>query len=64
MEIKKGYNGKTTSIKISTQDNGSIEFWIEETGREGSKETLAYLDPVELLELYQEVKRAGLDLFN
>ena len=65
MIIKGGYNEKPTTIRIATQANGSIELWIEETGKKDDKgETLSYLTPGELLELYKEVKIAGKELFD
>ncbi len=62
MKIKEGLNGKETELRISSQENGSIELWIRETGRDG-KETLSYMTADELLKLFQEVQRAGKDLF-
>lgn len=65
MQIKDGFNSKPTNISISSNDNGSIELWIEQTGLpEGQKQdTLSYLTADELHKLYLEVKRAGRDLF-
>ena len=63
MKIKEGVNGKETTIKIYTQDNGSIELWINESGKD-DKETLSYLSKEELYELFKEVRQAGKDLFN
>lgn len=63
MKIKAGYNDKETTIRIQSNENGSIELWIEETGREG-KNTLSYLTADELYQLYKEVKQAGKDLFD
>lgn len=63
MKIKEGFGGKETTIKIYAQESGSIELWIAETGKD-DKETLSYLSVDELYELYKEIKRAGMDLFN
>ncbi len=63
MEIKEGFNGKPTRIRISTQENGSIELWIEQTGL-SEKETLSYMTASELMELFKEVQTAGRDLFS
>ena len=63
MKIKEGFNGKETEIRIATQDNGSIELWISETGRD-DKETLSYITKDELHKLFLEVKRAGKELFD
>lgn len=63
MKIKEGFNGKETEIRISSQENGSIELWITETGKD-DKETLSYLTLDELYQLYKEVKIAGKDLFD
>ena len=62
MIIKEGFNGQETEIKISTQTNNSIELWIRESGKD-NKESLSYLTPTELNELFLEVQRAGKDLF-
>ena len=62
MIIKEGFNGQETEIKISTQPNNSIELWIRESGKD-NKESLSYLTPTELNELFLEVQRAGKDLF-
>lgn len=62
MKIANGYNGKETEIKVSTQGNGSIELWINQTGVE-DRERLAYMTPTELHELFKEVQLAGRDLF-
>lgn len=62
MKIAKGYNDKETEIRVSTQGNGSIELWINQTGVE-DRERLAYMTPTELHELFEEVQRAGIDLF-
>jgi len=66
MTIKDGYNGKPTNIRVQSNANGSIELWIEETGRpEGQKnETLSYITAQELLDLFKEIQRAGKDLFD
>lgn len=66
MKIKAGFNDKETEIKISTQDNGSIELWIEETGNDvnAGRATLSYMTPAELHDLFLEVQQAGKDLFN
>ena len=63
MKLKKGFNDKPTTIKVSTQTNGSIELWINESGKD-DKETLSYLTADELYQLYHEVQMAGKDLFN
>ena len=63
MEIKEGFNGKPTTIRISAQENGSIELWINESGKD-DKETLSYLSPDELYQLHKEVKLAAKDLFD
>ena len=62
MEIKEGFNDKPTTIRISTQPNGSIELWIHESGKD-DKETLSYMSADELHKLFVEVQRAGKDLF-
>jgi len=62
MKIEKGFNDKPTTIRISAQSNGSIELWINESGKD-DKETLSYMTADELLKLFQEVQRAGRDLF-
>lgn len=62
MKIAEGYNGEETEIRISTQSNGSIELWINQKGT-GTKETLSYMTPTELHELFKEVQLAGRDLF-
>ena len=62
MRIEKGYNDKPTEIRISSQDNGSIEMWIAETGKD-DKETLSYMTVDELYQLFKEVRQAGKDLF-
>ena len=62
MKIKEGFNNKETTIKISTQPNGNIELWINESGKD-DKETLSYLTVAELVELYKEAKNAGRELF-
>lgn len=62
MRIKEGFNGKQTTIRISAQANGSVELWINESGKD-DKETLSYMTADELLELFNEVKNAGKDLF-
>lgn len=65
MTIKEGYNGKETTIKISAQQNGSIELWIIQNGLEGkAQETLSYMTADELLKLFQEVQLEGKDLFS
>lgn len=64
VEIKLGYNGKPTTIKLQAGENGHIELWIEETGYEGKKETLSYMTADELLKLLQEVQRCAKDLFH
>lgn len=63
MKIKEGYNGKETSLRVNVQENGAIELWICETGKDNS-ETLSYLTADELLKLHQEIKFAGRDLFD
>jgi hypothetical protein len=63
MKIKEGFNSKPTEIRISSQSNGSIELWINESGKD-DKETLSYLSATELHELFKEVQIAGKDLFN
>lgn len=63
MKIKDGVNSKETEIKIYVQENGSIELWIRESGKDDI-ESLSYLTKDELYELFKEVKRAGVDLFN
>jgi hypothetical protein len=63
MKIKEGYNGKETEIKVNSNENGSIEIWIRESGKD-DKETLAYMTLDELYALFKEVKFAGKDLFD
>ena len=63
MKIKEGFNTKPTTIRISSQENGSIELWINESGKD-DKETLSYLSPDELYQLHKEVKLAAKDLFD
>lgn len=62
MIIKEGFNGKETNLRINI-DDGQIQLWIEETGKENSRETLSYLTPDELYLLFKEVKEAGERLF-
>lgn len=62
MTIKQGFNDKETHIRIS-ENNGSIELWIEETGRPDGRETLSYMTANELLQLFSEIKNVGKDLF-
>lgn len=62
MIIKEGFDDKETEIKINTQPNGSIEIWIRESGK-GNIESLGYMNPTELVQLFKEVRRAGEDLF-
>lgn len=64
MTIKNGFNDKETHIRIFSEDNGTINLWIGETGREGGRETLSYLTVEELYQLYKEVKQVGRDLFS
>ena len=64
MTIKNGVNDKETHIRISSEDNGTVHLWVEETGNEGGRETLSYLTADELYQLYKEVKQAGRDLFS
>jgi hypothetical protein len=63
MKIKDGVNSKETEIKIYTQENGSVELWIREAGKD-NVESLAYMTKDELYELFKEVKIAGRDLFS
>ena len=63
MKIKNGFNNKETEIKVYTQENGSIELWIMQTGI-SDKETLTYMTVDELYQLFKEVKMAGRDLFD
>jgi hypothetical protein len=63
MKIKEGYDSKETEIRISVQENGSIELWIRESGKD-DRETLSYMTAGELLKLFQEVQVAGRDLFS
>ena len=63
MKIKQGYNRKETNLRINVCENGSIELWIHESGKD-DKETLSYLTLDELYALYKEVKQAGKDLFD
>lgn len=63
MKIKEGFNNKETEIRVSSQSNGSIELWIVQSGL-SEKETLSYLTPTELFELFREIQIAGRDLFN
>lgn len=68
MKIKEGFNGKPTEVRVASQDNGSIELWIEETGRldqhGNTIQTLSYLSLDELHKLFKEIKIAGKDLFD
>ena len=63
MKIKDGYNNKEIEIRINSNPNGTIELWIIENGK-SDRETVSYLTANELLELYQEIKSAGNNLFN
>jgi len=63
MIIKDGVNGKETTIKVVANSEGCIQLWIQESGKD-NRESLSYLTPSELLELFNEVKRAGIELFN
>lgn len=63
MKIKQGFNDKETTIRVQSNQNGSIELWIAESGKD-KKETLSYLTTDELYQLYKEVKQAGKDLFD
>lgn len=62
MEIKEGFNNKPTRIRVASQANGSIELWINESGKD-DKETLSYMTADELLRLFHEIQNAGKELF-
>lgn len=62
MKIKCGYNDKETEIRLC-KEGDSICLWIIENGKD-DKETLSYMTPNELVELFEEVKQTGKDLFN
>lgn len=66
MKIKEGFNGKESELLLNVQSNNTIELWIRQTGLPEGKaqETLSYLTPTELQELFVEVQRAGKDLFS
>lgn len=70
MKIKDGYNGKECEIRISGNENGSIELWLIQNGLPGEpqfmkyKETLSYMTLTELHALKQEIDRAVKDAFN
>ena len=64
MKIADGYNDKETEIRIYAREDNVIELWINQTGIEdGKAETLAYMTPNELLQLFKEVQEAGTKLF-
>ncbi len=66
MTIKDGFNGKESQIRISAQENGSIELWLVQPGlgEDKESETLSYMTCDELLSLKKEIAIAARDLFS
>lgn len=71
MIIKDGYNNAETEIKVgedersadwSIPQKNTTRLWIRESGKD-DRESLSYLTPNELLELFNEIKKAGHNLF-